>query len=77
MSLAFEIENMQFEAEILRSMALATYDAIYNGCTGYEEFDGQLNAVFHLAHDHSEHLKSLANKAYELQRNEKVGEDIA
>lgn len=70
MKLAFEIENMKQEAEILRSMALAAYDAIYNGCTGYEEFDGQLHAVFALAHDHSEHLKSLTDKAFESLRKD-------
>lgn len=68
MTLAFEIENMKQEADTLRSMALAAYDAIYNGCTGYEEFDGQLHAVFCLAHDHSEHLKSLMDKAFEDMR---------
>lgn len=68
MGLAVEIEEMQHEAETLRSMALATYDAIYNGCNSYKEFDGQLDAVFNLAHDHSEHLRVLKDKAYELQR---------
>ena len=36
MELAFEIEELAHEAEILRSATLATYDAIYNGCNGYE-----------------------------------------
>lgn len=71
MSLVFEIEDMKREAETLRSMVLAAYDAIYNGCTGYEEFDGQLHAVFCLAHDHSEHLKSLTDKVFEDMRGGK------
>ena len=68
MGLAVQIEDMAHEAESLRSMALAVYDAIYNSHTSYEEFDGALNAVFHMAHDHTEHMKNLTDKAYALQR---------
>ncbi len=71
MELAFEIEELAHEAEILRSATLATYDAIYNGCNGYEEFDGAFHAVFCMAHDHAKHMTSLMNQAYGLQRNEK------
>ena len=69
MRLKNEIEEMHYEAETLRSMALAAYEAIYNGCTWYKEFEGQLNAVFHLAHEHSENLKTLRDKAFELERS--------
>ena len=74
MKLAAQIEDVALEADTLRSMILATYDAIYNGCTGYEEFDGALHAVYLMAHDHMEHMKSLTNEAYALQRKEKGGE---
>lgn len=72
MELAMRIEEMALEAETLRSMALATYDAIYNGCAGYEEFDGQLNMVFHVAHDHMKHMKALMDEVYALQRQGKI-----
>ncbi len=71
MGLAVQIENMACEAESLRSMTLAVYEAIYNGSTKYEEFDGALNMVFRMAHDHMEHMKSLTDEAYALQRGEK------
>ncbi len=64
MTLAHEIEDMQYEAEILRSMVLAAYNGIYDSISGYEEFDGQLYAAFCLAHEHSERLKALMDKAY-------------
>lgn len=74
MALEQEIEDMQYEAEILRSMTLAAYDGIYNSISGYEEFDGQLYAVFCLAHEHSEHMKALKDKAY--RQKEKNTENL-
>lgn len=71
-SLAIKIEDVQHEAEILRSMILATYDAIYNGCDAYEEFEGAFYAVFCMAHDHMEHMKVLVDEAYALRRKENV-----
>lgn len=71
MGLAIKVEDMAYEAELLRSMTLATYDAIYNGCNNYEEFDCALHAVFLMAHDHMEHMKSLSNEAYALQIQER------
>lgn len=69
MTLAHEIEDMQYEAEILRSMVLAAYNGIYDSISGYGEFDGQLYAAFCLAHNHSEHLKALTDKAYKQKEN--------
>ena len=71
MKLAAKIEEMAYEAEMLRSMVMATYDAIYNGCNDYKEFDGQLNMVFYVAHDHMKHMKALMDEAYALQRQKK------
>lgn len=68
MGLAIQIEDMAYEAESLSSMALAVYEAIYNGTTSYKEFDGALNTVFRMAHDHMAHMKDLTDKAYALQR---------
>ena len=68
MSIAFEIESAEHEAEVLSSMILATYDAIYNGCTDYEAFEGALYAVFSMSHDHKENLKKLSNEAFMLLR---------
>lgn len=70
MSLAIRIEEMQNEAESLRSVSLATYDAIYNGCNNYMEFEGALNAVFRMSHEHAKHLKELTDEAYRMQRKE-------
>lgn len=75
MNLAIRIEDMEREAEVLKSMVLATYDAIYNSSSGYEEFEGAFYAVFALAHDHMEHLQSLTNEAYALLRTGKESED--
>lgn len=71
MSLAFRIEEMQYEAETLRSATLAAYEAIYHGGTDYEEFDGALHAVFIMSHAHMEHLKVLTDEAYALQRGQR------
>lgn len=68
MGLAIQIEDMAYEAEALRSMALAVYDAIYNSSTSYKEFDSALHTVFRMAHDHTEHMKDLTDKAFALQR---------
>lgn len=76
MSLAFKIENMAHEAAVLRSMTLAVYEAIYDGGADYEEFDGALNAVFCMAHDHMEHLKVLSDETYALQEAGKAGDNI-
>lgn len=70
MKLAAKIEDMAIEAENLRSLSLATYDAIYNGCDGYEEFDGALHTVFLMANNHMEHMKTLMDEAYVLQKME-------
>ncbi len=70
MGLVVKIEDMALEAERLRSLSLAIYDAIYNGCDAYEEFDGALHAVFCAAHDHMEHMKALMDEAYALQKME-------
>ena len=72
MKLAARIEEMAFEAKTLRSMVLATYDAIYNGCGNYKEFDGQFDMVFHVAHDHMKHMEALMDEAYALQRQKKT-----
>lgn len=77
MSLAFKVEEMAREAAVLRSTTLAVYEAIYNGGTGYKEFDDALNAVFCMAHDHMDHMKSLSDEVYELQRKKKAGDLIA
>ncbi len=71
MGLAVKIEEMALEAENLRSMALAVYNAIYNSHTSHKEFDGALNAVFHMAHDHMNHMNALTDEAYALQREGK------
>lgn len=73
MSLAFKIEEMEHEAEMLRSVTLATYEAIYHGNTAHEEFEGALNMVFNMSHDHMKHLKELTDEAYKLQRMVKNG----
>ena len=39
MELAIRIEDAAIEARNLRSVALATYDAIYNGVDSYQEFE--------------------------------------
>lgn len=74
MGLEFKVEEMAREAAVLRSTTLAVYEAIYNGGAGYEEFDDALNAVFNMAHDHMEHMKSLSDEVYELQRAGKAGD---
>ncbi len=71
MGLTVQIEDMAHEAESLRSMALAVYEAIYDGHTNYKEFDGALNAVFRMAHDHMNHMKALTDQAYALQKEGK------
>ena len=63
MGLAIKIENMTHEAEVLRSLSLATYDAIYNGSDGYEEFDGAFRAAFCMAHDHMKSIKAMSDEA--------------
>lgn len=68
MGLAVKIENMAYEAAVLRSTTLAVYEAIYNGGADYEEFDDALNAVFCMAHDHMEHLKALSDEAHALRK---------
>ena len=70
MGIAAQIEDMAYEAEYLRSMSLAVYEAIYNTGTSYKEFDGALNMVFRMAHGHMEHMKTLTDKAYAMQREE-------
>lgn len=72
MKLAMRIEEMALEAEVLRSVSLATYDAIYNGCDDYGEFDGALHTVFLMAHDHMKHMKMLMDEAYVLQKEEET-----
>lgn len=73
MGLAFKIEEMELEAETLRSMTLAVYTAIYEGTASYEEFNSAFNAVFRMAHDHMKHMKSLTDEAFALQRAGKAG----
>ena len=68
MELANQIENLAYEAEALRSLLLALYNAIYNGPYGYKEYDSALDAVFSMAHEHMEHMKSLMDEAYAIQR---------
>ncbi len=70
MVLAMKIEEMAHEAETLRSLTLAVYDAIYNGCGNYKEFDCALNLVFCMAHDHMEHLNSLMDEAFAVGKEE-------
>ncbi len=72
MRLTAKIEEMAYEAETLRSMALAVYEAIYNSNTDHKEFDGALNAVFYMAHDHMNHMKALTDTAHALQRDGKM-----
>lgn len=68
MKLAIQIEDLTYEAEALRSLLLAVYNAIYNSTDNYEEYNFALDAVFRMAHDHMEHMKSLMDKAYAIQR---------
>ncbi len=68
MVLAMKIEEMAHEAETLRSLALAVYDAIYNGCNDYKEFDYAFHLVFCMAHEHMEHLNSLTDEAFTVWR---------
>lgn len=68
MNLAMRIEDAAFEAKSLRSVALATYDAIYNSPDGYQEFEGALHIVFCMAHDHMEHMEALTEEAFALAR---------
>lgn len=70
MSLAFKIEEMQIEAEMLRSATLAAYESIYHGNTDHAEFEGALHAVFLMSHDHMKRLEKLTDEAYKLQRKE-------
>jgi len=70
MVLAMKIEEMAHEAETLRSLILAVYDAIYNGCGDYKEFDGAFCLVFHMAHEHMEHLNSLTDEVFAVWRGE-------
>lgn len=57
--------------DIVKIMALAVYEAIYNSHTNHKEFDGALNAVFYMAHDHMNHMKALRDEAYVLRKKEK------
>lgn len=68
MNLAMRIEDAAFEAKNLRSVALATYDAIYNSPDGYQEFEGALHIVFCMAHDHMERMEALTEEAFALAR---------
>ncbi len=70
MELAIKLEDLAYEAEALKSLLMAVHTAIYNSHVGYEAFDFALNAVFLMAHDHMEHLKSLMDEAYAAQRGE-------
>ena len=71
MVLAMKIEGMAHEAETLRSLILAVYDAIYNGCNDYKEFDCALHLVFCMAHEHMEHMNSLMDEAFTLWKEAK------
>ena len=73
MELAMKIEEMAHEAETLRSLALAVYDAIYNGCSNYKEFDYAFHLVFCMAHEHMEHLNSLTDEMFAVWRGESRG----
>ena len=68
MELAMRIEDAVIEARNLRSVDLATYDAIYNGVDSYQEFEGALHIVFNMAHDHLEHMEALTEEAFALAR---------
>lgn len=75
MSLASKIEDMANEAEELRSLALAVFQAIYESHTHHSEFEGACHLVFNLAHEHSEHLEALKQEAYEeLKARRRSGE---
>jgi hypothetical protein len=68
MEVAMKIEDAALEARNLRSVILATYDAIYNGADSYREFEGALHTVFDMAHDHMEHMEALTEEAFALAR---------
>jgi len=68
MGLEFKLEEMAHEAAVLRSTTLAVYEAIYNGGADYEEFDDALNAVFCMAHEHMEHMKSLSDEVHAFRK---------
>ena len=70
MELAMKIEEMAYEAETLRSLALTVYDAIYNGCNDYKEYDHALNLVFCMAHEHTEHMNLLVDEVFSEWREE-------
>lgn len=66
MDLAFKIEEMEKEAEIVNSLLLAVYEAIYNGCVDYRKFEWALHEVSGMAQDHMEHMKSLTDETFAL-----------
>ena len=68
MEVAMKIEDAALEARNLRSVILATYDAIYNGADSYREVEGALHTVFDMAHDHMEHMEALTEEAFALAR---------
>lgn len=72
MNIAIKIEDMKIEAEVLRSIVLAIYDAMYTGyCHVNEEYEGALRTVLGMATDHMDHLQSLMDEAYALMRSGK------
>lgn len=71
MNIAIKIEDLACDAEYLRSVILATFDAIYNGANSYKEFEGALNVAFVMSHNLSRELDKLTNEVYEWQRKEK------
>lgn len=74
MSMASKIEDMELEAETLRSLALAVFHAIYGCHTHHSEFECACNLVVTLSHDHAEHLKVLKQEAYEEMRAQRKSE---
>ncbi len=74
MSIASKVEDMEFEAETLRSLALAVFHALYESHTCHLEFEGACNLVVSLSHDHAEHLKALKQEAYEEMRAQRKSE---
>ncbi len=71
MNITFELENLLSEAEMLNSMALASYEAIYNGAFDYREYDGQLLAVSKFASSFIDNLRALKDKVYETEKAKK------
>lgn len=71
MNIASEIEILTHDADNLRSVILATYDAIYCGSSSYLEYEGALNIAFLLSNDLMKKLNKLTDEVYKLQRKDK------